>query len=509
MIWRLINGTTPSLPRVTAPARSPAQTAQSRSLKSRDAVLFAFVALLQLLHVVVVSVHAHVWVSDLLQVLVYGTAMLICGMRAHSASAAYQRRFWTALCVALAIWNVGEFCYLAERSFLDARSPFWAADDFIWLAYAIPLFFYLAFSSPGERRGWVGWLDVAQLGLFLLGLYALVYAPPRTLPFRSAYDLQNAALCFSWLIRYGLSTTVSERALLRTLGIYLFVYGVCSAFGNSMQANGWAAGSIVDLCWTAPVSLLCLLALHSGGSLRFESDFLERSKAPFAQHLYGLAALGLATFSFVTAALLVLRTYRFGIGMFAACFIVFAMRTSAREDQLFRTQSKLEGMVLQDPLTGLGNRLKLHRRLEDLRETAVSSLRCWNIALLFIDLDLFKPINDKYGHVIGDQVLVEVGVRIRDNLRSGDTVCRIGGDEFVALTDGIEGLTLTALAERIRTAISEPMYVSDNYFGVSASVGVLFADASRSAEELLSEADRAMYNAKANGRNQVFLLNTS
>src|SRR5262245_46345794 len=153
-----------------------------------------------------------------------------------------------------------------------------------------------------------------------------------------------------------------------------------------------------------------------------------------------------------------------------------------------------------DVLTGLPNRrLFLHRLAHGIdRARALGA----SLAVLFIDLDRFKQINDVFGHDAGNQVLCEAAKRIGRSVREHDTVSRLGGDEFSVLLEGIEATSrVSAIADRIRADLNRPFKVADREVYVSASIGIaLFPRDGDSAEELLKRADVAMYQAKKNGR---------
>ncbi|HZQ87938.1 MAG TPA: EAL domain-containing protein, partial [Acidimicrobiales bacterium] len=163
-------------------------------------------------------------------------------------------------------------------------------------------------------------------------------------------------------------------------------------------------------------------------------------------------------------------------------------------------EKQLEHQALHDPLTGLPNRTlfldrlrhALSRRRRD-RSTA---------AILFIDLDRFKAVNDSLGHEAGDRLLLAVAARIPGALRNGDTLARLGGDEFVVLCEDVRGSTdATAIAERVLETLSGPFTLATGEIFIGASVGVAVASGTdQDAEELLGDADMAMYRAKERGK---------
>lgn len=161
---------------------------------------------------------------------------------------------------------------------------------------------------------------------------------------------------------------------------------------------------------------------------------------------------------------------------------------------LSRAESRLAAMALQDPLTGLANRLLLMERLDD----ALAS--CADVALLFIDLDHFKAVNDGTGHEGGDAVLTAVADRLLASTRDGDTVARLGGDEFVVLCPDTLESDADALAARIVAAIANPL--ADGA-AVTASVGIAHSAEDCNPAGMLRDADEAMYRAKSAGRNRA------
>lgn len=164
---------------------------------------------------------------------------------------------------------------------------------------------------------------------------------------------------------------------------------------------------------------------------------------------------------------------------------------------------ELRHMAQHDSLTGLPNRALFSDRLNRELERAKRDKECF--AMLFIDLDNFKPINDVHGHDVGDKVLQQVGRNLQDCLRSADTVGRIGGDEFVVLLTRLSDHDhLRALAEKIRQSVCQPMVIDNCTLSVSCSAGVAVYPKDGVDEfSLTKSADKAMYQAKDQGRNCI------
>jgi diguanylate cyclase (GGDEF)-like protein/PAS domain S-box-containing protein len=169
----------------------------------------------------------------------------------------------------------------------------------------------------------------------------------------------------------------------------------------------------------------------------------------------------------------------------------------------------LERQALHDPLTRLPNRLLLMDRT---RQALARLHRSKGVvALLFIDLDRFKVVNDSFGHDVGDRLLVGVSERLAEMMRDSDTIARLGGDEFVILGEELDGESeALVLAERVLVALKEPFAVGSGEVCMSASIGVSVArDPETDAESLLREADVAMYRAKGAGGRRPELFDES
>ena len=183
-------------------------------------------------------------------------------------------------------------------------------------------------------------------------------------------------------------------------------------------------------------------------------------------------------------------------------------RTAVLADSLTLANQELTHLALHDMLTGLPNRTLLADRIQQAMQAVKEQGGCF--ALMFIDLDGFKPVNDAFGHHMGDQLLREVGLRLREDLRSQDTLARIGGDEFVLLVQLTQPDDALGLAERQVVLINRAFQVAEHELKISASVGIaMFPGNGSSPQELLMNADAAMYHAKGMGKNGYSFFDVS
>ena len=165
-----------------------------------------------------------------------------------------------------------------------------------------------------------------------------------------------------------------------------------------------------------------------------------------------------------------------------------------------RSEERTRYEALHDPLTGLANRTLLRDRLQH----ALARRERGATAALFVDLDNFKQVNDAHGHATGDTVLVEIARRLHTAVRPGDTIARFGGDEFVAVCEGIDVEAALAVARRLQDAIELPLRTDELEHHLTASIGIALGDSDPDA--LLADADAASYRAKAAGRGRIELF---
>jgi len=186
---------------------------------------------------------------------------------------------------------------------------------------------------------------------------------------------------------------------------------------------------------------------------------------------------------------------------YMATLLDVTTETESRES-LLEAQAQLWELANHDQLTGLPNRMQFTDRLE----RALGHLRREHrpVALLYCDLDQFKPVNDERGHHSGDQVLIEVARRLQETVRRTDTVCRFGGDEFVVICEGFSRIDgIRDLGRRLIAAVHPPISIPGGEVTVTLSVGLAVAEPISTVEGLLAKADRALYQAKEEGRDRL------
>jgi diguanylate cyclase (GGDEF)-like protein len=180
--------------------------------------------------------------------------------------------------------------------------------------------------------------------------------------------------------------------------------------------------------------------------------------------------------------------------------LLLSLSLANRIHDLQQREVTLKQLALHDPLTGLANRTQLTKQLQ--LAVARSRRNSTQFAVLMLDLNGFKPVNDRYGHAVGDQLLIEIGRRLLAGVRSTDVAARVGGDEFVVLLEDVPGIEQTrAIADKLAQQISEPCQVDDITVRVGVSLGIaMYPQQSENIDRLMELADEDMYRAKAMAR---------
>ena len=258
----------------------------------------------------------------------------------------------------------------------------------------------------------------------------------------------------------------------------------------------YSRGAVFAKLGSAVVMGLGIAAMHytgiaaarfAPGTVSLEPPSLVGLDDAFLAELIGLAALGLLGVTVVLTAFDAAR---------AARTEAFALALQARN-------AELRAAALYDALTGLPNRMLLDERL--IQAVRRSERSGKPFAVMFVDLDRFKAVNDTYGHVVGDRLLKAVSDRMQGCVRGEDTVARVGGDEFiVVLAELARGVDAGLVGEKMLKELARPFEVEAHQLDIGASVGIsVYPDDARDVQTLLLHADAAMYHAKRAGRNQL------
>ena len=386
--------------------------------------------------------------------------------------------------------------------------------------------------SMNQGRAGMLWLSSGAL-IMGTGIWSMHFIGMLSfsLPVPLGYDILVTTL--SWVIAMlvsGFALQMVSRTQLD--GPVLFVggvlmgVGICAMHYTGMYAmrmdppiqydTGWFLLSVAIAILASWVALWIAFRLRRDRSMRGliykVSAASVMGLAIGGMHYTGMAAANFLPGSVCRAATgLGSNWLAWGIGIATLGMLTALLAVSIRDaravtdsaqltESLSETNQQLVQIALYDALTRLPNRILLEERL--LQAESRGHRDGMSIALLFVDLDGFKPVNDALGHHTGDEVLREVARRMQQAVRGGDTLSRLSGDEFVVLVEDVpEPGVAATLAQRILDALNEPMLIDTHEIQVSASIGIAMTSQEGDAQRLLVNADAAMYHAKRSGKN--------
>ncbi len=456
-------------------------------------------------------------------------AGILLGVRKNRPPA---RLGWFLLAAANASFVCGDAVFDVYDLILHAEAPFPSVADGLYLA-GYPFLFAAAFLisrvrvTQESRETWADALIVCVGGVALSWqLLMRSYAHDDTIDWfgrfvTMSYPMMDIGVIFIVVgaLLSGRARRTADQLIIASMAAMLvgdFVYDVL------VLHNGYQMGNPIDAAFLSSYLLFAAAALHP--SMAQPAQVIERGGAEAHRWIPLVAVAGfvsptilllsaplhfdvdvpvLATTSIVLFALVVLR-FAWLYGRTKQQAVLLAHRGESLQaslDTQRALEEELRHQAFHDSLTGLPNRALLHDRVG--HALAGTRRSGGAAAVFFCDLDGFKAVNDSLGHQSGDSLLVLAANRLRGIVRAADTVARLGGDEFAVVIDDVENVDVaTALAARIVAVLREPVVVNGQHTKLSVSVGVAFGDHTVSVEQILSEADTAMYEAKASGKDR-------
>ncbi len=462
-------------------------------------------------------------ITDVTQIAAPVSAGLLC-LRAGRRGEASWARAWRFLGWGVLCWALGQMVWSWYELVLGQEMPFPSLADAGYLLF-IPLATAAMLSVPGAPDRAVSRLravtDAVLVGTSILyvswvAVLDTIVAEGEGTRFAFALALAyplGDALVIAIVVTTLVRSAPRHRSTLASIAVGLVLLGLAdSSFVYLSQLGDLPAGGVADLFWVAGFAVLAVVASGTASAHQDEEAIHDRTSLlvlnlPFVAVglviLVSLAqipgsdgapdAVGVAMSILITL-LLVVRQI-----LVVQENVQLNQRLASKIELLAAQEVELRHQAFHDGLTGLANRSLFLDRLDH-------SLRRGReprqpLAVVFLDLDDFKAVNDTFGHDAGDQLLVAVGHRLVGALRPGDTVARLGGDEFGFLLDGITVETVLGIAARISDVFTSPFIANGRAFDVSATFGIALSHpADCTAEELLANADVALYAAKDTGK---------
>ncbi len=413
------------------------------------------------------------------------------------------RMAWVAMAIGVAAWAIGEAIWTHYELVLG-EVPFPSVADGFFLIFPVGacaalLLFPSEYAGPFRGRVFLDGLIVAG-SLFLVSWVTIlgpIYAAEAT-------DRLLFVVSLAYPVSDVVVLTLAAVVLVRSgpehrLTLTLLTVGLaCIALSDSLftylsTKNEYASGDVIDIGWAAGLLLIAVAAAASRQTTH------ENSEAP---ELPGWASIWLPYAPLLLAAIVaaakpseLLRSQPVEViaGLLVLAVLARQFLAVSENRRLLATVAE---QALRDPLTGLANRALFNERLDQGMERRERD--GVTVGVVAVDLNDFKLVNDNLGHPVGDDLLVGVASRLLNSVRSGDTVGRLGGDEFSVVVEGDPDAPYL-IAQRVVEAFEQPFLVGEHELLMRPSVGLATADPDEpglSAEELLRRADLAMYMAK-------------
>ncbi|MDQ6856527.1 MAG: EAL domain-containing protein [Candidatus Dormibacteraeota bacterium] len=452
-------------------------------------------------------------VDDLAEVVAPMLAAAACAVagRRHAGRA---RIGWYLVGASAATWGAGQAAWSWLELVAHQDNPFPSLADVGHLG-AVPLILGGLFTMPVWPPGWVAKLRALADGLLIAGgllliswhtvLWALVANPADTALGQGlslAYPIGDVLVGTVLAITWSRTLPGGREPILLIIGGLGLIAVADSTFAYLQTEASFGSGNVVDLGWVAGYLLVGVAAVLSldrpMGSRRVRPPRWRAALIPYIPLPVGI---GFAIDELVSQGRISVFTVSMTLGLFL--LVLLRQGLSVRENvvllrRLASNETELNHRAEHDPLTDLSNRASFIRFVDEYLGQPRSDRLC---AVMFVDLDDFKHINDSLGHAMGDQAIVAVGQRLKACMRDHDLVARLGGDEFAVFLTRLPDVgQLVNIAERVIETLNEPFHSSDMRASVCGTIGVALAEAGDDAGELLRRADIAMYAAKARGK---------
>jgi diguanylate cyclase len=427
----------------------------------------------------------------------------VCSAMAARSAQGRQRRAWIFLTAGLAGWSVGEALWMFYERVLH-QSPFPSLADAGYLLFPLcaglaMIYFPAGYSGHSRLRfvldGFIvaGALFEISWVLVLRGVHDAGGTSGLALSLSLAYPLADIAIVTVAVLVLARARTGARTTMALLAAGVILMASSDSAFAYLTAHERYFSGHVIDIGWAAAFLAFGMAALHSR---REPAAEVVVSQVP------SRVSMWLPYVPFAIAAMVCVPAYlpTPGLGPIFVSSSLLMSAVVARQYIVVRQNQRLLKMVadqaLRDTLTGLANRDLFNDRLSHAVQLHLNDNQ--SVAVLSMDLDDFKLVNDSLGHPAGDALLIQAAERLLGCVRTSDTVARVGGDEFAVLMEGLPELS-RLVAHRVVAAFEEPFLIDGQQLLMRPSVGLAVASSANpdlSADLLLKQADVAMYSAK-------------
>jgi diguanylate cyclase (GGDEF)-like protein len=443
-------------------------------------------------------------------------AILLCSVNASGAVLAFRaarkvhrrtKRIWLWLALAVTMFTLANVSYYGYRLVSGHSLPFPSPTDVLFLStypcFAVALAAMASQRRRGDRRG-----DTLDAAIVIIGgglaMWSYIIAPvvatampALTHTVAVAYPCSDLVI-FAFLVRFLVADSRPNGSSQLLLGSFIALLAADTVYALELARGTYQFGGPPDALWMLSYLLVGAAALHPTAPILCREDSSSGHRISRGR----IAFLCVAVLAGPVVVALHPGPADLAAAVSAVLFLLVMSRVTSLNHQLVSASLELESRATTDSLTGLANGATFSERLRV--AYARPQRRHGTQAVLFVDLDDFKEVNDTLGHAAGDELLRIMANRLRAAVRPADLVARLGGDEFALLLDGIAGGTAALLlAERTVAALARPVEMHGVAVHVGASIGVAQRSGAADPVELMRQADVAMYAAKRLGKNRA------
>lgn len=491
--------------------------------------LFVLCAFSLVLHALIMAVDRQATTaSNVLIAVAFLFAALGCVQRAVSGPAE-TRTLWVLIASGFFLSIVGQLGSTYD-TFRNTQQVTALIPDFFFLIYGIPILLAISFTNAEADLRSLLWLDGAQAVLAALLIYLQIFSTLPSLGHATAisdtalmnvYNVENLLLAVAVTLRLFANSSDAKRHLYRALAVYLWSYAAVALALGYLELERNMAEGLQDVFWGLPCLLLLAVFAFRPVGIGLRKDNAGASNASIALLLDNLSPVLFTLIIVIMGARIAPSHMWIGFSSIVAAVALYGVRAALLQSKFVRSQhelassglalidavNKLRDLSIRDGLTGIHNRRHFDEVLIAEWKRSIRTEK--PLSLLLIDVDCFKELNDRYGHPEGDECLKKIAHRLAQILRrSGDLLARYGGEEFAAILPETSWESAQLIADTMCNSIEEMRIANEDSKVapiVTVSVGVCSERTrlGRSAEQMLSAADAALYRAKQLGRNRV------
>ncbi len=448
--------------------------------------------------------------SSILSILV-GTVSLIWLVQAYQRVTSKQREFWLLLSIGSLFALIGDLFWLIYRIELEFLLPTSISTIFWVISY---LFFLIALIYKTKEIGvifsnkpYVFNITIYMVTAIAISFHYLIKPVIDSLETSLLYtaiavgfQLTDLGILFFIIILFYLVQHKREHNLMLFIVFGFFFQVIAdSIYAYYSVRDIYQYGNSIDLLWLASSLFIGFAGFYAKDSIQ---EAKLEIKNPFEKREFIFPYA-----STIVLLILVILSYQWNFNALSFGILIAFFMIMGRQLTIMKEYDKLliefRHLAYHDPLTSLRNRLSFTKDIEQTLKAHNPN----NVALLLIDIDRFKVINDTLGHFVGDQVLIKISDRLRKVLGTDAHIYRLGGDEFVIILEATE-IKASIVAETVLKKFKDSFLVNDHEIKITPSIGIsIFPEHSDNSEDLLKYADAAMYLAKDNGKNNFRFYN--